>query len=124
MAAFVEPIPTKRVQMTLIVARSISDEIRILCDSKVTEPQTIRSGPMMDTLKAVILQPSFAYGLLEMLGVHIVHQVAANLDDPSAPVLRSGNCAGYFFLCFCRFELKGPLMASSTASCASVLMTV
>ena len=43
--------------MTLVVARSISDEIRVICDSKVTDPTTIRSGRMVDILKVIILQP-------------------------------------------------------------------
>lgn len=42
--------------MTLVIARCVEDEIRILCDSKITDA-TIRATHIADKLKAVILNP-------------------------------------------------------------------
>jgi hypothetical protein len=42
--------------MTLVIARVIVDEIRIVSDTKVTN-QSIRSGRLTDILKAVVLSP-------------------------------------------------------------------
>lgn len=41
--------------MTLVVARQFDEEIRILCDAKVTSLHEIRRGPLTGVLKAVIL---------------------------------------------------------------------
>ncbi len=43
--------------MSLIIARIVEDEIRIISDSKITNPTAIRSWPMTDALKALVLRP-------------------------------------------------------------------
>jgi hypothetical protein len=44
--------------MTLVVARSLETQLRIISDTKITDANAIKSGPLYGALKAVIISPN------------------------------------------------------------------
>jgi hypothetical protein len=54
--------------MTLIVAQTLKDKIRIISDSKKTSPEEILKGTENSVLKAVILHPALCVGFAGSIG--------------------------------------------------------